>query len=224
MHSVNSEQQQSYNKLPSFLDGEKWDIMLKAQNSSDRYQDDEWAYYVKEILAMSGPIVEEACPCIDAVPNKSIKSVMRTEELNSQLKESSSVQEDKEEGNREENKKMMMFQQSLLHQQLLTDGVKEIVGNGMKPFTDPQPWGAPNLRRKPAGQHLIQEVWDELQDMHCLVTDAYNVLYAILKKDLTRKAFQWQDFSIEIGEVGFELGDLIFEEMLKAAVQELMAL
>jgi hypothetical protein len=96
--------------------------------------------------------------------------------------------------------------------------VNEILRRRIEPFLSPQPWGKPYLGRKPAGQQLVQEVWNELQDLHCPLVDAYDALYAILQKDYTRKEFQWLDFSVEIGEVGFQLADMILEEIVEASV------
>jgi hypothetical protein len=112
-----------------------------------------------------------------------------------------------------------MYKQGV-DQHLLFDCVNEILRRRIEPFLSPQPWGKPYLGRKPAGQQLVQEVWDELQDLHCPLVDAYDALYAILQKDYTRKEFQWLDFSVEIGEVGFQLADMILEEIVEAAVQD----
>ncbi|KAH8955598.1 hypothetical protein BDL97_08G148000 [Sphagnum fallax] len=170
--------------------------------------------YVNDLLVMSG-LTEEVSSGINAKANKKcIDDIYTQTEDHFQLKESVRL-ENGEQGRKQER----MYKQGV-DQHLLFDCVNEILRRRIEPFLSPQPWGKPYLGRKPAGQQLVQEVWDELQDLHCPLVDAYDALYAILQKDYTRKEFQWLDFSVEIGEVGFQLADMILEEIVEAAVQD----
>lgn len=109
-----------------------------------------------------------------------------------------------------------------LDRRLIFDCMNEILERKMSPFLNPQPWGAPVVRRKPSGQRLVDEVWDELKDMHWPTTVAYDALYAVLQKDFMRKGFQWVDFSVEVGDVGRELEHIILQELVEEAVQNVM--
>jgi len=170
--------------------------------------------YVNDLLVMSG-LTEEVSSGINAKANKKcIDDIYTDTEDHFQLKESVRL------ANGEQGRKQERMYKQGVDQHLLFDCVNEILRRRIEPFLSPQPWGKPYLGRKPAGQQLVQEVWDELQDLHCPLVDAYDALYAILQKDYTRKEFQWLDFSVEIGEVGFQLADMILEEIVEAAVQD----
>lgn len=107
-----------------------------------------------------------------------------------------------------------------LDRRLIFDCMNEILERKMSPFLNPQPWGAPIVRRRPCGQRLVDEVWDELRDMHWPTSVAYDALYAVLQKDFMRKGFQWLDFSVEVGEVGCELECMILQELVEEVVQD----
>lgn len=107
-----------------------------------------------------------------------------------------------------------------LDRRLIFDCMNEILERSMSPFLNPQPWGAPVVRRKPHGQRLLNEVWDELRDMHWPTSVSDDALYAVLQKDFMRKGFQWLDFSVEVGEVGCELECMILQELVEEIVQE----
>lgn len=111
-----------------------------------------------------------------------------------------------------------------IDRRLIFDCVNEILEGKMRPFLNPLPWGPPLLRTQSSGHLLVDEVWDSLQDLHWPVTDAYDALYALLQKDLTRKEFQWLDFTIEIGEVGVEVEHMIFAELVDEAAQNVMSI
>lgn len=111
----------------------------------------------------------------------------------------------------------MRYKESL-DRRLIFDCMNEILERKMSPFMNPQPWGAPVVRKQPWGQRLVDEVWDELKDMHWPTSVAYDALYAVLQKDFMRKGFQWLDFSVEVGEVGCELECLILQELVEEVV------
>ncbi|KAG0614348.1 hypothetical protein M758_6G170000 [Ceratodon purpureus] len=111
-----------------------------------------------------------------------------------------------------------------LDRRLIFDCMNEILERKMSPFQNPQPWGAPVIRRRPCGQHLVDEVWNELKDMHWPTTVAYDALYAVLQKDFMRKGFQWLDFSVEVGEVGCELEQMILLELVEECVHDVASI
>nr|PNR26641.1 hypothetical protein PHYPA_030122 [Physcomitrium patens] len=102
--------------------------------------------------------------------------------------------------------------------------MNEILERKMSPYLNPQPWGTPVVRRMPRGQRLIDDVWNELKDMHWPTSAAYDALYAVLQKDFTRKSFQWLDFSVEVGDVGCELESMPLEELVEELVQDIVSI
>lgn len=111
-----------------------------------------------------------------------------------------------------------------LDRRLIFDCMNEILERKMKPYLNPQPWGIPVVRRKPSGQRLIDEVWDELKDLHWPTTADYDTLYAVLQKDFMRKGFQCLEFSVEVVDVGCELERIVLQELVEEVVQDLISL
>ena len=108
-----------------------------------------------------------------------------------------------------------------LDRRLIFDCMNEILERKMSPFLNPQPWLAPIVRRKPCGQRLVDEVWDELKDMHWPTTVPYDALYAVLQKDFMCKGF---DFSLEVGEVGCALQHMILQELVEEAIHDVLSI
>lgn len=210
-HDINDDKdylhRHDFKSLP-FL-GKREGGVLNATSSLES-QDEEYTN-VKDLLVMSG-LTEEASSGI--INEMGIDDVCTETEDHFQLKGLMTL-ENREPGSRQER-----IYKLGVDQQLLFDCVNGILQRQIEPILSPQPWGARDLGRPCAGQPLVQQVWDVLQDLQCPLADAYNALYIILQKDFTRKEFQWLDFSVEIGEVGFQLADLVFKETLEAAMQD----
>lgn len=113
-----------------------------------------------------------------------------------------------------------VYLKEALDRRLLFDSVNNILERRLQPYLNPQPWGSEILRRRPMGAELIQEVWQELQRINARALDDES-LYTILQKDFTQRGEKWVNFSIEIGEIGTEIEEMIFEELVDAAVQEI---
>jgi hypothetical protein len=111
-----------------------------------------------------------------------------------------------------------------LDRKLIFDSMNEILGRKMSPFLHPQPWGTPVVQKKPCGQHLVDEVLEELQAMHWPATDLYDGISSLLQRDFQRKEFQWLDFGVEIGEVGIRLEGMLFQDMVEETLQAVMAI
>jgi hypothetical protein len=112
-----------------------------------------------------------------------------------------------------------VYLKEALDRRLLFDSVNNILERRLQPYLNPQPWGSEILRRRPMGAELVQEVWQELQRINARALDDES-LYTILQKDFTQRGEKWVNFSIEIGEIGTEIEEMIFEELVDAAVQE----
>lgn len=113
------------------------------------------------------------------------------------------------------------YQREALDRRLLFDSVNNILERKLHPYLKPQPWGSQILRQKPTGLKLVEEVWDELQEIRTRALDD-DSLYTILQKDFAQRSEKWVDFSVEIGEIGIELEEIIFEETMEATVHQLM--
>lgn len=174
--------------------------------------------YVRHILVESGLIDDTTTTTSGDVPEIIHFDVFTRKEEELQLAELDRIDSGELDKSEEQRYK------ESLDRRLIFDCMNEILGRKMSPFLNPQPWGTPVMRKKPSGQQLVDDVWDELQDMHWPVTDAYDALYALLQKDFARKEFQWLDFSVEVGDVGCQVELMIFEDLVEEAVKDTMSI
>ncbi|BBM99743.1 hypothetical protein MPTK1_1g23520 [Marchantia polymorpha subsp. ruderalis] len=111
-----------------------------------------------------------------------------------------------------------------MDRRMLFDTVNDILTTMLVPYVNVKPWiqglVLPPLRKRPSGQRLVQEVWDELQALPprepC--DDICDSLYIILQKDLTLPLNAWTSFSEEVEEVGLEIERMIFKELVDEMV------
>lgn len=173
--------------------------------------------YVQSILTESGLTQEDSRLTEDAAEIMQFEVFTRKEE---ELQTEELERIDRGELEKTEE---LRYKESL-DRRLIFDCMNEILERKMSPYLNPQPWGTPVVRRMPRGQRLIDEVWDELKDMHWPTSAAYDALYAVLQKDFMRKSFQWLDFSVEVGDVGCELESMLLQELVEELVQDIFSI
>ncbi|CAM6008818.1 unnamed protein product [Sphagnum balticum] len=91
-----------------------------------------------------------------------------------------------------------------------------------------QPWVTPSrifkfTQEKSKGQNLVREVWEELQGTTCTsLNDGGDDIQSILQKDLgCNNGHEWSDYGLMHGELGLELEQLIFKDLVDETVCEL---
>lgn len=173
--------------------------------------------FVQSILIESG-LTQEDSRFTEGASEIMHFGVFTTTEEKLQTKELQSIDRGELEKSEE-----LRYKESL-DRRLIFDCMNEILERKMKPYLNPQPWGIPVVRRKPSGQRLIDEVWDELKDLHWPTTADYDTLYAVLQKDFMRKGFQCLEFSVEVVDVGCELERIVLQELVEEVVQDLISL
>jgi hypothetical protein len=110
---------------------------------------------------------------------------------------------------------------------VLFDGTNEILVQKLDPVKfNPLPWiggrDRPQPQEKPSGQQLIQQVWDELQDVPCVASeDVCDTLYTILHKDLRNTEKKWSDMDAEVSEVSLDLERMIVKDLIDEIVKDL---
>ncbi|CAM6048650.1 unnamed protein product [Sphagnum compactum] len=110
---------------------------------------------------------------------------------------------------------------------VLFDGTNEILVQKLDPVKfNPLPWiggrDRPQPQEKPSGQQLIQQVWDELQDVPCVASeDVCDTLYTILHKDLRNTEKKWSDMDGEVSEVSLDLERMIVKDLIDEIVKDL---
>jgi hypothetical protein len=79
------------------------------------------------------------------------------------------------------------------------------------------------IQEKSKGQNLVQEVWEELQGTTCTsLNDGSDNIQSILQKDLgCNNGHEWLDYGLMHGELGLELEQLIFKDLVDETVREL---
>lgn len=115
-----------------------------------------------------------------------------------------------------------------LGRQVLFDGMNEILVKKLDPVKfSPLPWighDQHQLQEKPAGQQLIQEVWDELQGVPCVASqNVHDTLYTILHKDVRNTAKQWSSMDGELSEVTLEVECTIVKGLIDEIVEDLIS-
>jgi hypothetical protein len=110
---------------------------------------------------------------------------------------------------------------------VLFDGTNEILVQKLDPVKfNPLPWiggrDRPQPQEKPSGQQLIQQVWDELQDVPCVASeDVCDTIYTILHKDLRNTEKKWSDMDGEVSEVSLDLERMIVKDLIDEIVKDL---
>jgi hypothetical protein len=110
---------------------------------------------------------------------------------------------------------------------VLFDGTNEILVQKLDPVKfNPLPWiggrDRPQPQEKPSGQQLIQQVWDELQDVPCVASeDVCDTIYTILHKDLRNTEKKWSDMDGEVSEVCLDLERMIVKDLIDEIVKDL---
>ncbi len=110
---------------------------------------------------------------------------------------------------------------------VLFDGTNEILVQKLDPVKfNPLPWiggrDRPQPQEKPSGQQLIQQVWDELQDVPCVASeDVCDTIYTILHKDLHNTEKKWSDMDGEVSEVSLDLERMIVKDLIDEIVKDL---
>ncbi|CAM6044127.1 unnamed protein product [Sphagnum compactum] len=91
-----------------------------------------------------------------------------------------------------------------------------------------QPWVTPSrifkfIQEKSKGQNLVREVWEELQGTTCTpLNDGGDDIQSILQKDLgCNNGHEWSDYGLMHGELGLELEQLIFKDLVDETACEL---
>lgn len=116
----------------------------------------------------------------------------------------------------------------MLDRRLLFDSVNELLAKKFLPLVSPQPWVQQRqvcTVQKPEGQKLVQEIWEELQDIPCATSDdVCDTVQSVLQKDLGHRGQTWTVFRNQMAEVGLELERRIFKELVEEAVRELTQL
>ena len=176
------------------------------------------AAYVEDILRKSG-LTEEASQL-----GEDITELVHNHVFISKEKELQSAELNRIVDRGELDKSEVKRYKESLDRKLIFDSMNEILGRKMCPFLHPQPWGTPVVQKKPCGQHLVDDVLEELQAMHWPATDLYDGISSLLQRDFQRKEFQWLDFGVEIGEVGIQLEGMLFQDMVEETLQDVMAI
>ncbi len=180
-----------------------------------RTKDDEKAY-VRHIMVLSG-VTEESISPVQSDSRQMISDIYfdQTEEQ-LELQESARDQNAYLTG-----EQRTVYQKQALDRRVLFDSINEVLSGKFHPFLNPTTLGSQCLQTEPTGLRLVQEVWEVLQEKHFSQPDD-DSLYSILQKDFTHKSEKWVDFSTEIWELGLDLDDMIFVEVMEAAVHDLI--
>ncbi|XP_024364244.1 uncharacterized protein [Physcomitrium patens] len=187
---------------------------LNSVPSSFSTKEDEEAY-VRHIMVASGVTEEHAAP--KEWPQSG--PLMKTDFFD-QLEEHLELRESARKQNVYlSGEERTEYVKQALDRRVLFDCVNSILERKWYPYFYPQPWGTQSFRKKPMGAKLVEEIWEELKTIHTCALDD-DTLYTILQMDFTHRAEKWVDFSVEIGEIGLEIEEMILDELVDAAVQE----
>lgn len=176
------------------------------------------AAYVEDILKKSG-LTEETSQL-----GEDITELVHNHVFISKEKELQSAELNRIVDRGELDKSEVKRYKESLDRKLIFDSMNEILGRKMSPFLHPRPWGSPVVQKKPCGQHLVNDVLEELRAMRWPATDLYDGISSLLQRDFRRKEFQWLDFGVEIVEVGIQLEGMLFQDMVEETLQDVMAI
>ena len=182
--------------------------------------DDERAY-VRDLVVASGLIDESSSPhclwsatgyIIDPSIFDRLQQHTQTNNLYfvSQKRRKSEVEREKE----------------ALDRRVLFDSVNEIMDKILEPHLNPLPLTGirgPQMRTRPAGRRLIQEVWDKLQSTPCPPSeDVVDTVYSILQKDMvTSQDDHWLGCDGELVQVCAEIERMIVKDLVEETVGDL---
>jgi hypothetical protein len=192
---------------------------------------DEERKYVRDVLVASG-VTENASSinCLQWTTGESIMHLAHFNDLESRWQK-------RQPPNTKENdffdyeKHQPCSEKEALGRRVLFDGTNEILFQKLDPVRfSPLQWlgidWPHELQQKPAGQQLVQEVWDELQDVPCVPSSENNIcdtLYTILHKDFRNTAKQWSGMDDELSHVSSEVEHMIVKELIEEIVKDLVS-
>lgn len=121
-------------------------------------------------------------------------------------------------------KSAALREKEALDQRILFDSVNEIMDRILEPHLKPLPLiRGPQMRKRPAGSRLIQEVWDKLQSTPCAPSeDVVETVYSILQKDLVASQDDhWVGCDGELVQVCAEIERMIVKDLVQETVEDL---
>ncbi|CAK9191217.1 unnamed protein product [Sphagnum troendelagicum] len=194
--------------------------------------------YVRHIMVVSGVTEEEWSSLNELWPPESGQQIIntfvydQTEEHLELLEESTNTQNvylgDVDE---EQQQQQMLNKKRTLNRRILFDSVNDILLRILNRYLNhhPHKWRTMMstspciLRKKSTGEKLVQEVWGEIQEIVSAAACGGDFLCTIFQKDFAQKGETWLDLSAELGKLGTEMEDLIFDEMLAELVDDMMS-
>ncbi|CAK9858312.1 unnamed protein product, partial [Sphagnum jensenii] len=195
--------------------------------------------YVRHIMVVSGVTEEEWSSLNELWPPESGQQIIntfvydQTEEHLELLEESTNTQNvylgdvDEE----QQQQQQMLNKKRTLNRRILFDSVNDILLRILNRYLNhhPHKWRTMMstspclLRKKSTGEKLVQEVWGEIQEIVSAAACGGDFLCTIFQKDFAQKGETWLDLSVELGKLGTEMEDLIFDEMLAELVDDMMS-
>ncbi|CAM6020235.1 unnamed protein product, partial [Sphagnum balticum] len=195
--------------------------------------------YVRHIMVVSGVTEEEWSSLNELWPPESGQQIIntfvydQTEEHLELVEESTNTQNvclgdvDEE----QERQQQMLNKKRTLNRRILFDSVNDILLRILNRYLNhhPHKWRTMMstspclLRKKSTGEKLVQEVWGEIQEIVSAAACGGDFLCTIFQKDFAQKGEMWLDLSAELGKLGTEMEDLIFDEMLDELVDDMMS-
>ena len=114
----------------------------------------------------------------------------------------------------------------LLDRRVLNDSVNELVEQKLALYACAQPWvGLTPLqvKLKPVGQNLIDEIWEDLENITCSVSESVcDRVQNIIAKDFLSPSLKWDNIGTEVDEVVVELENMTYDDLLEEVVKELI--
>lgn len=195
--------------------------------------------YVRHIMVVSGVTEEEWSSLNELWPPESGQQIIntfvydQTEEHLELVEESTNTQNvylgdvDEE----QERQQQMLNKKRTLNRRILFDSVNDILLRILNRYLNyhPHNWRTMMstspclLRKKSTGEKLVQEVWGEIQEIVSAAACGGDFLCTIFQKDFAQKGEMWLDLSAELGKLGTEMEDFIFDEMLDELVDDMMS-
>lgn len=118
-------------------------------------------------------------------------------------------------------------ERQVMDRRMLFDCVNDALTIVLVPYVNSQPWmqglQAQPMRRRPTGQTLVQQLWDELKSLppEKPCEDICDSLYNVLQKDLVLPRNSWTEFIDEIEDVGLEVEKMIFKDLVEETLFDL---
>ncbi|CAM6102899.1 unnamed protein product [Calypogeia fissa] len=118
-------------------------------------------------------------------------------------------------------------ERQVMDRRMLFDCVNDALTTVLVPFVNPQPWMqsflVKPLRKRPTGQLLVQQVWDELKALppEKPSDDICDSLYNVLQKDLVLPRNSWTEFNDEVEDIGLEVEKMIFKDLVEETLLDI---